>query len=137
MKKVLCFAFLATVLLVSTSYKETVTISTMTMTTEKSEVNIYLNGSGACTIDWGDETVLTVTLSPAGNRMTETKKHVYNSVSKYTITITGENITRMSCMDNQLTNLDVSKNMKLTFLNHRISCAKTPLIFRDVLLTIY
>lgn len=117
MKKVFCISFLVTVLLASTSYKGTVTMSTMTMITEKPEVNIYLAGSGKCTIDWGDETVITVTLLPAGNRMTETKRHVYNIVSKYTITITGENITRMVCSNNQLTSLDVSNSTSLRTLN--------------------
>ena len=115
MKKIFFFSFMVTVLLIITSFKEAVTQSTMTMITEKSEVNIYLTGSGTCTIDWGDDTVLTIPLSPSGNAMTETHKHVYNTVSKYTITITGENITGMSCMNNQLTSLDVSKNAMLTF----------------------
>jgi len=82
----------------------------MSMVTSKSgEVKIYLEGFGSATVDWGDGTKNTYALSGWLN-------HIYSGTSKHLITITGEKITFLSCNENELTSLDVSKNPALTIL---------------------
>jgi hypothetical protein len=95
----------------------------MTMTTEKSgDVTIYIAGSGAMMIDWGDGTpgeMFTLTDYNLENWMS--KEYIYvhdfSNTSAHTITITGKNITHLRCSNEQLTNLDVSKNPALRDLD--------------------
>ena len=95
----------------------------MTMVTAKSgRVVIVLAGSGDAYIDWGDgsrEDMLA--LSTVDKRV----EHTYSSTTERTIAITGENITFLSCTDNELTELDVSHNTMLTTLwcihNYRLT----------------
>ena len=96
----------------------------MTMTTSKSgNVDISLEGSGTITIDWGDGKNETHTIEPfidMGGWTTSNRikySHSYSSASSRTIRIFGENITYLECSDNQLTDLNVSKNIALTNLN--------------------
>ena len=97
----------------------------MSMTTAKSEVMIFLKGTGNATIYWGNGTSETYTINPS----TVTKySHDYSTSSIRTITITGENVTYLECYNNQLTKLDVSKNTALT----RLDCTLNQLTGLDV-----
>ena len=97
----------------------------ITMTTENGNVKIYMAGSGALTIDWGDGTDQeTHTLLEHNNDWFDREwnyqfayTHDYSDVSSHTITITGKNITHLGCGGNELTRLDVSKNTELTSLD--------------------
>ncbi|MDL2302944.1 hypothetical protein LJC28_00975 [Dysgonomonas sp. OttesenSCG-928-D17] len=93
----------------------------ITMTTNKlGEVTIYMAGSNTVTIDWGDGTENEKqTLSAYRNEgfiSSHKYNHSYFNKLPHTITIRGQNITHLSCENNQLTNLDVSNNTALTFL---------------------
>lgn len=89
---------------------------TITMTTAASgNVPLFLGGSGKAVVNWGDgSAVETVTLPSSG---IELARHVYADATVRTITIKGENITYLSCDDNKLTALDVSKNTVLEVLH--------------------
>ena len=102
---------------------------------------IYLSGTGTVTIDWGDGSpsqtglLLPINESEWGNHNTMYKygiKHDYSEISTYTITISGENITHLNCMNheqiNHFTSLDISKNTELTALH----CAFNRLLNLDV-----
>jgi len=106
--------------------------SVMTMTTEKSGyVEVLVAGSGTFTIDWGDGSAIeTETLLEYNDSWNEqyVYNHNYSGTSSRTIIITGENITHLICSDNQLTNLDVSKNTLLTLL----VCSQNQLTSLDV-----
>ena len=86
----------------------------MTMTTAmKGYVSIALKGTGEATIDWGDGTPKkTFTLTKSAKEY----RHKYSGKTANTITIVGENITFLTCANNELTSLDVSNNTALTFL---------------------
>lgn len=94
----------------------------MTITTSKSgEVSILLAGGGSCTIDWGDGSATeTHTLNPPTEQGWATSeftfRHRYSKASSRTISITGENITHMSCWRIDLTDLDIHENTVLTEL---------------------
>jgi len=99
-------------------------VKVMTMTTESDKVSFSLIGSGIITIDWGDGTEMeTHTLVPTvdmGDYITSKEylfSHSYSGISIRIIKITGENITRLDCSDNQLTSLDISKNTVLSGLH--------------------
>jgi len=108
----------------------------MTMTTTQSgEVEIWLGGSGSATIDWGDGSIKeTVTLDHP-DYLDEYEFHIllnfshyyFGASSSHTITITGENITRLDC-EIQLTSLDVSRNTAL----QRMDCSYCQLTSLDV-----
>jgi hypothetical protein len=103
--------------------------SVMTMTTSSDNVKIYLAGSGTVTIDWGDGSeIVTSALKEYKSRWFHIKNEYsygYTSESSRTITITGENITHIGC-NGKLTNLDVSQNTELTYLECRF-CQLTSL----------
>jgi len=87
---------------------------TMTMVTAKSgNVRIDMSGTGSVTIDWGDGATSEKDMISVNDWFS----HNYADASVRTIRITGENITYLSCYDNQITSLDVSKNTALTNLN--------------------
>ena len=90
----------------------------MTMTTaKKGEVKLRLAGTGTAVINWGDGTPdKTVTLSTHEDD-SDVISHTYSISTPRTITITGDNIAELSCGNNQLTALDVSRNTTLTSLN--------------------
>ena len=97
----------------------------MSMIAVKSEVTIWLKGTGDATVYWGNETSETHTI----NLFTVTKySHDYSTSSPRTITISGKNITYLECVNNQLTALDVSKNTALT----RLDCVHNLLTALDV-----
>ena len=85
----------------------------MTLTLNKSgEVLIEIIGSRTITIDWNDgKQTETHTLS--GN---SSFTHEYANANQRTITIIGENITRLDCSNNQIIQLDVSEIATLTHL---------------------
>ena len=86
----------------------------MTMTTSQTSVMVQLWGSGAVTVDWGDGTDATTDILSTTNF--KNYNHPYATSSAHTITITGENITWLACSNNQLTDLNVSKNTVLEYL---------------------
>ena len=99
----------------------------MTIVTQKKNISISLQGSGAATIDWGDGTRKEkVKLSP-DDFSTHTFKYT-GKVEKRTITITGDDVTALNCSYNQLTNLNVHKNEALINLN----CGDNQLTSLDV-----
>jgi Leucine-rich repeat (LRR) protein len=85
----------------------------MTTAPNTKEVKITLAGSGKITIDWGDGTKDSLMFSVD----TEEYSHTYSNSLAHTVTIIGENISRMYCIGNQLTKLNVSKNTRLTILD--------------------
>ena len=89
----------------------------MTMTTENSEVMIFVAGSGKFTIDWGDGTTKNGTLLVFGKDTDiDDIYHTYICKSSRTITITSKNITHFACFESGLTSLDVSEISTLTWL---------------------
>ena len=101
----------------------------MTMTTTKiGEVRFHLSGIGTAHIDWGDGTAHeTVRFLRKKSRSTILWHH-YNTSIPRTITIVGKNVTYLSCSENQLTVLDVSKNGALA----RLDCGRNQLTTLDV-----
>ena len=89
--------------------------TTMQFVTAKSGlVSFTIAGSGTATIDWGDGSVITVTLVPLEFFICG---HDYSSEVSRTITVTGKNITYFDCILVRLTNVDVSKNINLKYLD--------------------
>ena len=86
----------------------------MTLTTEASEVALVLIGTRTATINWGDETK-NETHNISGDW--QVFQHTYSNESSHIITITGVNITTLSCYYNNLTSLDVSNNTALSNLD--------------------
>ena len=85
----------------------------ITMTTEEVSVLFYLAGSGVATVDWGDGSAkVSLTLDEYGIPF----EHTYTNASIRTITINGDNITRLDCRYN-ITSLDVSRCTELTKLS--------------------
>ena len=86
----------------------------MTLTTTKSgEVTIEVAGSGYIVINWGNGT----TTGPHNiSGVSSFFAHSYSGTNTHTITITGDNIVRVGCSDNQITGIDVSKINTLTHL---------------------
>jgi Leucine-rich repeat (LRR) protein len=76
-------------------------------------VNIQLQGTGAIEIDWGDGTFTSSILS----YNTENFSHLYTGIVSCTIIISGENITNLQSYNNPVTDIDVSNNPALTYLN--------------------
>ena len=92
-------------------------ISYVTMTTAKIRyVSILLSG-GTVTIDWGDETDTETYSLPMSTSTYKIISHSYANSNSYFITLTGDTIIGLQCLNNQLTELDVSKNSKLIDLN--------------------
>ena len=80
----------------------------MTMTrTGLGSVAISVDGFGFLSINWGD----------GKENETHTLAYYYTDSTSHTITITCENIISLDCGNNQLTSLDVGKNMMLTDLD--------------------
>ena len=107
----------------------TITVTTMQMILISEEpldleTEIELAGTGYVTIDWGDGTEKATYAFDTDVEFT-TYTHIYNGTPKRTITITGENVTRLECVGdkinninrNDLTSLDLRKNPMLTYLN--------------------
>ena len=108
----------------------------MTLTLDKrGKIQIVLIGTGEVSIDWGDGTKKTYTLTEkdlyrfrhlrykSGRRIT----HRYKDTQSRNITITGGNISSLRCIGIGLTNLDVSNNSSLKYLN----CNKNQLTTLD------
>ena len=105
----------------------------ITLITQGTKVQLAMAGTGTITVDWGDGTDETFTLTSdyyfvstpgvyytiAPPKYNYLYVHNYSDNSSYSIKITGENITHFSCakylsFSNRITSLDVSKNIKLT-----------------------
>ena len=90
----------------------------MTMTTAKEgEVIIWLDGTVTADIDWGDGTPIETVTLPYHSAI----YHTYFIDTPRTITIIGDNVTKLICgqyrVYNQFTALDVSKNTTLRTLD--------------------
>ncbi len=110
----------------------TVTSKQITLTTQASNkvvfIAIELAGTGAMSIDWGDETENEVsTLSSKSLDFTHSYSG-YEGYISHNITIIGENITHLDCRYNQLTKLDVSKTPTLK----ELKCYENQLTSLDV-----
>jgi hypothetical protein len=105
--------------------------SVMTMTTAPStlKVNIGLLGSGKATIDWGDgKNEKIAKLCNLAEYPYFVYYHTYSDTLAHTITIIGKDILVLYCENNQLINLDISKNEKIISL----FCNKNNLTNLDV-----
>ena len=93
-------------------------LSFMTMKTAKAgEVKFGMKGTGMMLIDWGDGTRENHSMSGKEKLYS----HVYSGAANRTISIYGEKIDYFDCgkiydNENQLTDLDVSGNVALTYL---------------------
>lgn len=90
----------------------------MTMTTSKEGVVfIVLAGTGSAIVDWGNgmlnDTVMVISNSETFPTLL---RHEYNVSTPHTITIIGDNITYLGCEDNNLITLDISNNTALESL---------------------
>jgi len=103
----------------------------MSMTMASFE-NLRMAGSGTVTIDWNDGSKIeTHTLQCEDKNdwdFCDRYTHKYTGATLCTITITGENVTYLSCYSNRLTSLDVSKNTALRGLE----CSENQLTSLDV-----
>ena len=132
-KMIFNFIFVIVVFVVALLSCTTSTTNGITMTLSKSgEVMIYVAGSGAMTIDWGDRTkkeTHTLVIYELGFDGIEYRYiHSYSNTFRHTITIYGEKITHFCCSDNQLMSLDVSKNTSLV----ELVCVNNQLTSLDV-----
>ena len=84
----------------------------MTITLTKSgNVTFGISGSGSITINWGDGSATqTYNISSGNTNLT------HSGSGSRTITISGANITRLDCSDNQVTQINVSEITTLTHL---------------------
>ena len=122
------FLCIIAVFLVAACKKEQYATGVITMTTTMDFVSIEIISLTDVFIDWGDGEKSdnnTGDLSVLGKLWIT---HNYSSKSEHRITITGNNIVSLNCGINQLTTLDVSRNIKLTSLN----CLGNPLTILDV-----
>ena len=97
------------------------------MTTETGdEIEFFLFGSGVATVDWGDGSEKEMlTLNEEGIEF----HHTYaDDAQIHSIHINGNHIIALRCDRCELTNLDVSKNTKLTHLD----CSYNQLTHLDV-----
>jgi len=85
----------------------------ITMKAEGYRVFLYFKGTGSVAIDWGDGERETFEI---GEEILEEINHSYSDFKERTITITGKNITYMSCPRSRVTFLDVSKYTSLLAL---------------------
>ena len=87
----------------------------MFLTTSKlGDVNLFLVGEGDVVINWGkgEEKTKSIPTTDLGLHVSYT----YSVKTPRTIIITGNNITGLICIDNELTSLNVSKNPALQTL---------------------
>jgi len=94
-------------------------IGQMTLTTKLSNVSIQLLGKGTGTIDWGDNTPVETFNLVGGSNFDATTPlvHTYSDANVHLITIKGDNIIRLSCVNQGVLSVDVRKNPKLLGLN--------------------
>ena len=97
--------------------------SVMTLTIKIDWAHLWMAGRGEATIDWGDGTSQTMTLTREGDDYVRE----YYAISKYTIIITGE-VTELECLHMNLIALDISRNSSLKELH----CDYNNLIRLDV-----
>ena len=94
-------------------------IPSMTLVTAKTEVRMFLKGTGNAVIEWDNNAQSTFRLSPSGIVC----ENIYKVPMKRTITISGVNITSMNCVGNQAEGLDAGKNPVL----EELDCSKNAL----------
>jgi Leucine-rich repeat (LRR) protein len=110
----LFFYTTATIVLLTAASEKGYCQSVMTMTTQKERVEIALSGSDTVTIDWGDDRKsYDYTLS----NFTTIFRNDYSDTSVHIITIIGDNVKYINCSEQQIINLDVSKNIALEVLS--------------------
>jgi len=125
--------------------KKSEKVETITLTTLCDKVNIFMAGSGAVTIDWGDGSKIEKRrLSKFkndcifGNCFDDGRYYYPTDNDRYTfrhnysfsrtIIITGKNITYLNCVGNQLTDIDVNNCSSLVYLD----CSYNQLTSLDV-----
>ena len=122
MKRVVLSFVLVLILGLTAKGADTVLI---TMTSNKSGVvKFSLQGSGTVMIDWGNGKIITRKITASVRFFSL----YYFKNSKRTITVYGQNVTRLICKSNQITSLDVSHNTTLKSLQ----CSKNQLTNLDV-----
>ena len=131
MKKIFFYIMIAAVVLATACDKEEegnegneIGQNPMTMTTQKSDVTLNISGYGMVTIDWGDKTVFTTNSLQSTHEFT----HVYSSSSIHNITITGDRVEILICVNQDVLTLDVSKNPCL----YRLYCGYNKLTKLDL-----
>jgi len=88
------------------------------MTTEKEgEVELIIGGTGEMIIDWGDGTPEEAYIASGSSIFSPKYTHSYSNANSRTITIYGENIIYLGCLNNQLESLNVSNNPTLISLD--------------------
>ena len=93
--------------------------SIMTMTTNDNSVRLTMSGTGTVTIDWGDGSEIETAVFDE-QQMKKAFEHRYNHPDAQlprNITIKGENITLLQCRSNQISELNVSQNTSLVYLD--------------------
>ena len=93
--------------------------------------SIDLTGSGTAVVDWGDERSETITLTATRENYT----HTYSSTNSHTITITGDVVMFYCNNFNQMTALDVSKNLTLTSIACQLNQLSTLDVSKNTALT--
>ena len=113
-------------------YHEEEVTGKITMTTLASEVGFRIELAqemDSIIIDWGDgEGSNTYATSYSNSVFYLNAFHIYSDESEHIINITGDNIEVLSCLNLQLTTLDVSRNTGLTYL----ACGNNRLTTLDV-----
>jgi Leucine-rich repeat (LRR) protein len=84
----------------------------ISMITESQKISLGLAGNGEVSVTWGDGEYEKFTLTSD----VTTIHHKYPSGGGHTVTLKG-NITSLNCSSNSLTNLDISKNTELSYLD--------------------
>lgn len=86
--------------------------NTISITLLNKKANLNISGKGELIIDWGDGNIEKYNDTLYSKNIS----HTYTNLATYTIKITGENILILACIDNQITNLDISKSTSLVQL---------------------
>ena len=112
---------LKTINMASKKTKKSTNLPQMTLTVQDSDevqLKIAIFGTGTMKIDWGDG--MREILTSSKNDREQRKyafSHTYLDKSTRKITISGKYIFLLYCPDNQITNLDVSQNYALKYLD--------------------
>ena len=89
-------------------------VSSMTITSTKSEITFHLVGEGEATIDWGDGSHPDT--KPITTNQSQHITYNYKEAIPHKITIYGKHITGLMCTGMELTDIDVSRNIALEVL---------------------
>ena len=104
--------FFSACIVAGTLYTDEIAKNITITTNKEGTVSLVITGSGEITVEWGDGAKYSGTISSDMNPI----EHFYSGVNSNTITITGDNIRRFDCYNNQITSLELGKNSALTEL---------------------